>query len=206
MADFKPAVPFNVPALILPMTYKKVNGVNVKSDFYSVKISVLDGVRIITVSKNGDISDKPLWIKTKYRAPAAQSWTDGVDREITGTWRTTYSTAGITYWVGIYANATATEPLCEVTASEGQVIDTAESNQIFVSAKSYGGTERVVDDKYVIADTMQIETWFQPDIKSQDRIKLLDDGSVWEILNTPEDIDRRHQYLRFKVQRIKGGA
>ena len=81
-----------------------------------------------------------------------------------------------------------------------------EGDFIWVSAKSYGGTEKVINDKYVIADTMQIETWFRPDIKSEDGIKLLDDDSVWEIMNTPEDIDRRHQYLKFKVQRYKGKA
>ena len=77
---------------------------------------------------------------------------------------------------------------------------------VFVSAKSYGGTEKVVNDVYVIEDTMVIETWYRPDIKSTDRIRLLDDNSEWEIINTPEDIERRHQYLRFKVKRIKGGA
>ena len=79
-------------------------------------------------------------------------------------------------------------------------------DQIFVSAKSYGGTEKVVNNQYAIIDTLQIETWFTPDISSEDRIKLLDDNSEWEILNTPEDIDRRHQFLKFKVQRVKGGA
>lgn len=81
-----------------------------------------------------------------------------------------------------------------------------EGDLIFVSAKSYGGTEKVINEKYIIVDTLVIETWFRPDIKSDDQIKLLDDNSDWEILNTPEDIDRRHQYLRFKVQRHKGGA
>lgn len=81
-----------------------------------------------------------------------------------------------------------------------------EGYQIFVSAKSYGGTEKVVNDQYLIIDTLSIETWFRPDIKSEDYIRLLDDNSLWEILNTPEDIDRRHQYLKFKVQRYKGNA
>lgn len=81
-----------------------------------------------------------------------------------------------------------------------------EGEQIFISAKSYGGTEKIVDNQYVIVDTLVIETWFRPDITSDDRIQLLDDNSIWEILNSPEDIDRRHQYLKFKVQRIKGGA
>lgn len=76
----------------------------------------------------------------------------------------------------------------------------------FCSAKSYGGSERIENNKYVIEDTLDIETWFRADIKAADNIRLLDDGSEWEVMNTPEDIDRRHLYLKFKVKRIKGGA
>lgn len=81
-----------------------------------------------------------------------------------------------------------------------------DADQIFVSAKSYGGTEREVNDKIVIVDTLNVETWYRPDITSIDGIRLLDDGSEWEILNNPENIDRRNQFLKFKVQRMKGGA
>ena len=81
-----------------------------------------------------------------------------------------------------------------------------EGANIFVSAKSYGGTEKELNGVYVIEDTLVIETWYRPDLQSTDRIRLLDDGSEWEILNTPEDIERRHQFLKFKVKRIKGGA
>lgn len=81
-----------------------------------------------------------------------------------------------------------------------------EGDRIDVSARSFGGTERIINDKVVIEDTIQIETWYRPDIKSKDCIRLLDDGSEWEIVTPPEDIDRRHQFLKFKVQRRKGGA
>lgn len=77
---------------------------------------------------------------------------------------------------------------------------------IFVSAKSYGGTEKVVNGKYVIEDTIEIETWYNPNITSDCRIKLLDDDSMYEIINTPEDIDRRHQYMKFKIRRLAGKA
>lgn len=77
---------------------------------------------------------------------------------------------------------------------------------IFVSAKSYGGTEQVINDNYVIVDTMEIETWYKPDITSECNLKLLDDNSEWEILNSPENVDRMNQVLKFKVKRIKGGA
>lgn len=206
MSEFRPSLPFSVPAFIIPAVYEKVNGVTVKKDFYSLKISVLDGVRLITVSKNGAQNTDTLWVKTKYRSPGSETWTEGVSRSITGEYRSTYSTVGITYWVGLYENNTATDPLCEVIASDGQVLDTASDNYVFVSARSYGGTERIVNDKYVIVDTLSVETWYRPDLTSEKLLRLLDDGSVWEIINTPEDINRRHQWLVFKVQRYKGKA
>lgn len=81
-----------------------------------------------------------------------------------------------------------------------------EHDLIYVCAKSYGGTEREVNGKLVVEDTMQIETWYRPDITSKDAIRLLDDGSEWEIMNTPENIERRNQFLKFKVRRMTGNA
>lgn len=77
---------------------------------------------------------------------------------------------------------------------------------IWVSARSYGGTERVINDKVVIEDTIQIETWYRSDITSIDGLRLLDDNSVWEIVNHPEDIERRHQFLKFKIKRMVGNV
>lgn len=75
---------------------------------------------------------------------------------------------------------------------------------IFISAKSYGGTEKIINNVYVIEDTLEIETFYREDIKSNCRIRLLDDGTEWEIINTPEIIDRRKKTLKFKVRRING--
>lgn len=77
---------------------------------------------------------------------------------------------------------------------------------IFVSAKSYGGTEQVINDQYVIIDTMDIVTWYRPDITSECNLRLLDDNSEWEIINNPENIDRMNRFLKFKIKRIVGGA
>lgn len=79
-------------------------------------------------------------------------------------------------------------------------------DEIFISAKSYGGTEKIVNDKYVIEDTMICETWYRPDITSDCNIILLDDNSEWEIINSPENIERKNKYLKFKIKKIKGGA
>lgn len=77
---------------------------------------------------------------------------------------------------------------------------------IFVSAKSYGGTERVINDQVIVEDTIEIETWYRPDITSIDGLRLLDDASEWEIVNHPEDIERRHQWLKFKIRRMVGNV
>lgn len=83
---------------------------------------------------------------------------------------------------------------------------TAASGTVFCNFKTYGGTERTVNGILEIEDTAQIVTWFRPDIKSGCRIKRETDSAVFEIIGEPEDIEQRHQFLRFKVRRIKGGA
>lgn len=72
--------------------------------------------------------------------------------------------------------------------------------------KSYGGTERIVNDILTVEDTAQIVCWFSPDIKSDCRLVRLSDNAVFEILGEPENIEMRNQFLKFKVRRIKGGA
>lgn len=79
-----------------------------------------------------------------------------------------------------------------------------EKTMFFCAAKSYGGTEKVVNGVYVIEDTWQIDTWFNPDFDKGDRIRFLDDNTEFEILASPENINRRGQYMRFKVVRISG--
>lgn len=78
--------------------------------------------------------------------------------------------------------------------------------RINISFKTYGGTESESNGAYTVLDTANVETWYRPDISADCAIRLLDDSSVYEIIGQPEDVNRRHQWLRFKVQRAKGGA
>ena len=78
-------------------------------------------------------------------------------------------------------------------------------NLFFGTFKSYGGTERDVNGVYSIEDTANIETWFRPDIKSDCRIGL-ETGEIYDILGEPENVNKRNQFLKFKVKRVKGGA
>lgn len=76
---------------------------------------------------------------------------------------------------------------------------------IFCSFRTFGGTERITNDLHIIEDTAVIETWYRPDIKSD---CLLEDinGQKYEIFGTPENINMRNQYLKFKIKAIRGGA
>lgn len=77
---------------------------------------------------------------------------------------------------------------------------------IYGSFKTYGGTEKTVDGLLSIDDTADVETWYRPDITSDCAIALADTGVQYQIINEPENINCRNQFLKFKVQRIKGGV
>lgn len=79
-------------------------------------------------------------------------------------------------------------------------------NLFFGTFETYGGTERDTNGIYSIEDTANIKTWYRPDIKSECRIARANDGAIFEIINEPEDVNQRHQFLLFKVKRIKGNA
>ena len=74
------------------------------------------------------------------------------------------------------------------------------------SFKTYGGTESIVNGSLVILNTATLVTWYRQDIQAADRVLLLQDNSVWEVLGEPENIDMRNQYLILKVRKISGGA
>lgn len=80
-----------------------------------------------------------------------------------------------------------------------------EGELIYCSFRTFGGTERIVNDVLTIEDTAIIETWYRPDIKSNCKLKDVD-GIEYEILGTPENIEKRNQYLKFKIKAIRGGA
>ena len=81
----------------------------------------------------------------------------------------------------------------------------AQGVQIFCRFRTFGGTETTVNGVLVVENTATVETWYRPDIKSDCVLKDVS-GLSYEILGTPEDIEQRHQFLRFKVRAIKGGV
>ena len=77
---------------------------------------------------------------------------------------------------------------------------------IMANFKTFGGTEINNNGVLGVEDTAQVVCWYRPDIKAECRIVLLSTGDVYEILGTPENIEQRNMFLKFKVRRIKGGA
>ena len=78
----------------------------------------------------------------------------------------------------------------------------------FCNFSTYGGNEYQNNGVYVVDDTAQIVTWFDPEIKAGGAISRCEDesGILYEILGEPENIEQRNQELTFKVRRFKGGA
>ena len=74
------------------------------------------------------------------------------------------------------------------------------------SFKTYGGTETISNGSLVLLNTATLVTWYRQDIQAADRVVLLQDESVWEVIGEPENIDMRNQYLIVKVRKISGGA
>lgn len=75
---------------------------------------------------------------------------------------------------------------------------------VFTKFKTYGGTESVVNGQLTVIDTANVETWYRPDITSASLIKL--GSKKYEVMGEPEDIEQRHQILKFKVRGVKGGT
>lgn len=99
----------------------------------------------------------------------------------------------------------------EVTASTGntrkkQYVNPDDADTIIVGVKTFGGTEKIVNDRLVLEDTATVITWYRPDITAGCRLLFLDDNSLWEIIGRPEDIDRRHQYLIIKCRSVSAGV
>lgn len=87
----------------------------------------------------------------------------------------------------------------------GRIVYTyPESTEEFINASfvTYGGTETYINDVLTIIETGDIETWFRPDINSITRLQRVEDSKIFKVLGDPEDIEFRHQYLKFKVESL----
>lgn len=74
----------------------------------------------------------------------------------------------------------------------------------FGSFRTYGGSENASNDVLTIFDTAIIETWFNPEITADCHIYVCETGKEYRIISEPENIDMRHKFMQFKVERVGG--
>lgn len=95
-------------------------------------------------------------------------------------------------------------PTYETVRGVPKKVYEGEGELIFCKFKTYGGTETTVNGVLTVVDTANVETFYRPDITSASMIKL--GNKEYEIMGVPEDIEQRHQILKFKVRGVRGGT
>lgn len=73
---------------------------------------------------------------------------------------------------------------------------------IYGGFRSFGGSERQVNNITTVVDTAVIDTWYRPDITADCRFYIPQTGAVYEVEGTPENIEMRNQYLRVRVRKV----
>lgn len=77
---------------------------------------------------------------------------------------------------------------------------------IYGTFKTYLGSESNENGVMTVVDTGYIDTWYRPDINSNCRLHLIENGQTYEIFGDPEDVQMRHQFLKIRVRKIGGGS
>ena len=84
--------------------------------------------------------------------------------------------------------------------------DDAKEPQFLASFKTFGGTEQDINGVIAIKDTGSVVCFYRPDIAINCKIINLTNNKEYKIISEPENTDERNQFLKFKVERLKGGA
>lgn len=95
-------------------------------------------------------------------------------------------------------------PTYETVRGVPKKVYEGEGELIFCKFKTYGGTETTVNGVLTVVDTANVETFYRPDITSASMIRL--GNKEYEVMGVPEDIEQRHQILKFKVRGVRGGT
>ena len=82
--------------------------------------------------------------------------------------------------------------------------DPKDAAVFFGTFQTYGGTENFSNDVYTVFDAAVIHTWYNAEIKADCLIYLCDTGEEYKIITPPENINRRGQYMSFKVEKVGG--
>lgn len=83
-----------------------------------------------------------------------------------------------------------------------KIFDYSEGELFGCHMKSYGGREQTVNDVYSIKEQWNIETYYNPNINGNYRVKMMD-GSEWKILLNPENVEMKNMFMLFKIERVE---
>jgi len=73
----------------------------------------------------------------------------------------------------------------------------------FCSFKAFHGSESLRAGAVGVLDGGTVTMWYDPLITAKDRLKINDDTNLqYEIINAPENVEMRNEYLILKVQRV----
>lgn len=87
----------------------------------------------------------------------------------------------------------------------GQVVRNREYvDIIYCNVKAYGGTNVINGNEWRIEDTLDLVTWYRPEITGNCAVEI--DGKMYEIIGAPEDAENRHVWVKFKVKRVADGC
>ena len=97
---------------------------------------------------------------------------------------------------------------CEYQNNKGQMKKTftGSDKTFFIALSKFRGAEKIEDGIMSIMETASVCMHFNSEVKASDRIKLLEDNTEWEIINSPENWNMQNAFLLFKVLRVKGGV
>lgn len=90
------------------------------------------------------------------------------------------------------------------TSSQGKTIikgEPVDDDFRYCSFKTYGGTETQKNGVVIIEDTAVVETYWDSEIVHLGFI-ILDDGSKYQIISKPENIERKNHFMKFKVKGV----
>lgn len=87
----------------------------------------------------------------------------------------------------------------------GQVVKTKQYiDLIYCNVKSYGGTNVVIGNEYRIEDTLDLVTWYRPDITGNCAVEI--NGAMYEVIGAPENVEMRNIWIKLKVKRVANGS
>lgn len=73
------------------------------------------------------------------------------------------------------------------------------------SCIAYASMNVTTNDLKNTSTEWSFEAHYSSNIKAGDRIKLLDDDSIYEIKGKPENVRRENRFIKFKMVEVKNG-